>query len=275
MEEKARRIRCLKEEVKEAIFHRSMFLATSMHRVERGSFMKKVLMVLGLVFVMALTSTALADYTSGDDLGIEGMGMGVVISKNATIRSKASYNGKKLASVPGGTEILLTGEPENGWRKVQYVEGKKKQVEGWMREEYVVQNPIILTLRKSNIPAYSAPSHGSKLVGSLAKYTQLYVIGIWDEFYVVSLRDASAFIPIDAAVWTSVDIKEWLSFSSAGYTTCETTLRTGPGEDWPEAMTCKKNTPVSISNTYEEGDWYFVFCDGKPAFAKKEDVQFK
>lgn len=237
--------------------------------------MKKVLMVLVLVSVVALTCTALADYTPGDDLGVEGMGIGVVISKNATIRSKASYNGKKLASVPGGTEILLSGEPENGWRRVQYVESKKKEFEGWMREEYIVQNPIILTLRKSNIPAYSAPSHGSKLVGSLAKYTQLYVTGIWDEFYVVSLRDASAFIPMDAAVWTSVEINDWFAISSEGYTTCETTLRTGPGEDWPEAMTCKKNTVVGISNKYEEGDWYFVLCDNKPAFARKEDVQFK
>lgn len=229
-------------------------------------------MVLGLVFIMALTSTALADYISGDDLGVEGMGMGVVISKSATIRSKASYNGKKLATVPGGTEILITAEPENGWRKVQYVESKNKRVEGWMREEYVVQNPIILTLRKSNIPAYSAPSHGSKLVGSLAKYTQLYVIGIWDEFYVVSLRDASAFIPKDAAVWTSVDIKDWLSLSSTGHTTHETTLRTGPGEDWPEANTCKANTNLAVSKVFEDDDWYFVFYDGKPAYAKKSDV---
>lgn len=237
--------------------------------------MKKVWMVLGLIMVMALTSTALADYTSGDDLGVEGMGLGVVISKSATIRSKASYNGKNLASVPGGSEVLLSGEPENGWRRIQYVNDKKKTVEGWMREEYIIQNPIILTLRKSNIPAYSAPSHESKLVGSLAKYTQLYVIGMWDEFYIVSLRDASAFIPMDAAVWTSVDINDWLSISTGGYTTCETTLRTGPGEDWPEALTCKKNTQVSVSNTYEEGDWYFAWCDGKPAFIRKEDVQLK
>lgn len=247
----------------------------AMHKVERGSIVKRVLMVLGLVLVMALTSTALADYTSGDDLGVEGMGMGIVISKNATVRSKASYNGKNLASVPGGTEVLLSGEPEDGWRRVQYASSKKKTVEGWMREEYIVQNPIILTLRKSNIPAYSAPSHESKLVGSLAKYTQLYVTGIWDEFYVVSLRDASAFIPKDAAVWTSVEINDWLAISSAGYTTCETTLRTGPGEDWPEAMTCKKNTSISISHKYEEEDWYFVCCDGTPAFVKKEDAQFK
>lgn len=46
----------------------------SMYKVERGSSMKKVLMVLGLVLVMTLTSTALADYTSGDDLGNAGIG---------------------------------------------------------------------------------------------------------------------------------------------------------------------------------------------------------
>ena len=115
----------------------------------------------------------------------------------------------------------------------------------------------------------------AKKVGSLSKYTQLNVIGTWDDFYIVSLRDAAAFIPMDAAVWTSAELDEWLCFTKNGRTTCETTLRTGPGEDWPEAMTCKANTVVSISDIYEkENGWYFVWCDDKPAFVLGSDIQF-
>lgn len=271
MEEKARRIRCLKEEVKEAIFHRSMFLATSMHRVERGSFMKKVLMVLGLVFVMALTSTALADYTSGDDLGNAGIGSAIVITKSATIRSKPSFQGKKVVSVEGESELLVLGNFEGNWAEVQYSK-KGKTYTGWINQNYIVSNYLTLTLRKSNVPAYCAPSRDTKIVGSLPKYTELNVIGMWDDFYIVSLRNASAFIHKDAGLWTSVEINEMLSSSSNGHTTCETTLRTGPGEDWPEADTCKANANLAVSNVFEDSEWYFVIYDGKPAYAQKADV---
>ena len=77
----------------------------------------------------------------------------------------------------------------------------------------MVHDQLILTLRKSNIPAYAAPTLEAKKVGSLSKYTQLNVIGTWDDFYIVSLRDASAFIPMDAAVWTSAELDEWLCFT--------------------------------------------------------------
>ena len=74
-----------------------------------------------------------------------------------------------------------------------------------------VHDQLILTLRKSNIPAYAAPTLEAKKVGSLSKYTQLNIIGTWDDFYIVSLRDAAAFIPMDAAVWTSAELDEWAS----------------------------------------------------------------
>ena len=45
----------------------------------------------------------------------------------------------------------------------------------------MVHDQIILTLRKSNIPAYAAPTLEAKKVGSLSKYTQLNVIGTWDD----------------------------------------------------------------------------------------------
>lgn len=146
-------------------------------------------------------------YTSGDDMGIEGTGAGVVISKSATIRSTPSYSGKKITSVPGGSFILASPNVENGWRKVTYVENRKTY-DGWMLDDYMVHDQLILTLRKSNIPAYAAPTLEAKKVGSLSKYTQLNVIGTWDDFYIVSLRDASAFIPMDAAVWTSAELNK-------------------------------------------------------------------
>ena len=65
---------------------------------------KTALLATCFTLLLAFSSPVLADghYTSGDDMGIEGTGAGVVISKSATIRSTPSYSGKKVTSVPGG-----------------------------------------------------------------------------------------------------------------------------------------------------------------------------
>lgn len=88
---------------------------------------KTTLLATCFTLLLAFSSPVLADghYTSGDDMGIEGTGAGVVISKSATIRSTPSYSGKKVTSVPGGSFILASPNVENGWRKVTYVENRK------------------------------------------------------------------------------------------------------------------------------------------------------
>lgn len=90
---------------------------------------KTTLLATCFALLLAFSSPVLADghYTSGDDMGVEGTGAGVVISKSATIRSTPSYSGKKVTSVPGGSFILASPNVENGWRKVtygQYILGK-------------------------------------------------------------------------------------------------------------------------------------------------------
>lgn len=237
--------------------------------------MKKWMIALCLISAMLAASTGMAEgsFVPGDDWGVD-MCVGYVISKSASIRAEPSYSSKKLISVPGETEIWVSLNSENGWRKARCINPKnEKQVEGWMREEYVIQNPITITLRKSNIPAYAAPDTNAKRVGSLPKYTELYVIGSWEDFYVVSLRGGSAFISMDAPHWRSDDVHDWFSIHKNYVATCETTLRTGPGEDWPEYMTCKEGTQIQASAEIDEGDWYFVLHEDKPAYAKKSDLR--
>ena len=131
---------------------------------------------------------------------------------------------------------------------------------------------MTLILRKSNVPAYCAPSREAKIVGSLPKYTQLIVIGMWDDFYIVSLRNASAFIHKDAGLWTSAEIVDLRSQSYRGKTTCETVVRTGPGDDWPESATLPVNTSLTVSRVFEDDEWCFVIYDATPAYARKADV---
>lgn len=235
--------------------------------------MRRMAWVLWTLCLMLHGGSALASdpYTDGDHLGIAGIGSAVVITKSATIRSKPSLQGKEVVSVEGDTELLILGHFEGDWAEVQ-CEKKGKEYTGWINQSYMVSNYLTLTLRRSNIPAYSAPSRDAKIVESLPKYTELNVLGMWDDFFIVSLRNASAFIHKDAGVWTSVQVNEVLVSSVDGRTTCETTLRTGPGEDWPEAGTCEANASLTVSRVFEEDEWYFVIYDGKPAYARKADV---
>lgn len=237
--------------------------------------MKRIALILVLLCCLFPCSSVLANgsYISGDHLGNSGLGSAVVITKSATIRSKPSIQGKKVVSAAGGSELLVLGNFEGNWAEVQFSE-KGKTYKGWVNQNYIVTNYLTIILRKSNVPAYCAPSRDAKIVGSLPKYTELNVIGMWDDFYIVSLRNASAFIHKDAGLWTAVEIYEMLTDSANGYTTCKTTLRTGPGEDWPEAATCKANESLVVSKVFEDDEWNFVLYDGKPAYAKKADLKF-
>ena len=91
---------------------------------------KTTLLATCFTLLLAFSSPVLADghYTSGDDMGIEGTGAGVVISKSATIRSTPSYSGKKVTSVPGGSFILAV--PSSIMRKFIYKSGRTQSAQG-------------------------------------------------------------------------------------------------------------------------------------------------
>src|SRR5699024_5342351 len=121
-------------------------------------------------------------------------------------RSLASYDGQRLASIPGETVLEVLSQSSDGrWLQVAYYKDGTR-LTGWVLTEYVVQNPMTLILRADNVPAYAAPSSQAKKVGSLPAYTRLTVIGEWDDYYVVSLRNAAACIRKDARYWTDWDL---------------------------------------------------------------------
>ena len=135
---------------------------------------------------------------------------------------------------------------------------------------------MTLILRADNVPAYAAPSSQAKKVGSLPAYTRLTVIGEWDDYYVVSLRNAAACIRKDARYWTDWDL---LHYEQSGqrltlYTLGSTVLRTGPGTDWASAERVTAGTTLEALSAYQENGWYVVrFGDGDLAYVNASDVQ--
>lgn len=184
-----------------------------------------------------------------------------VISKNASVWSEPRTGSRKLASIGHGKN--LEGRAEDGggsamWRKGFYaVETGGKN--GWINEDYVVVNDLTVTLLESNVPAYIAPDTSSKKVGSLSKLTSYRVVGFYDDFYIVNLRDAAvAYIPMSVQHRDNTFDRNY--HRSGGYRKTEAdgkvTLRTGPGSQYPEVRTLKAGAQITVYDVID--DWYLI-----------------
>ena len=193
-----------------------------------------------------------------------------VISKSASIWSEPRTGSKKLGSASNGDTLLCrTGYDrsilyENGFYGVT-VNGK----DGWVNDDYVVQNTLTITLLESNVPAYIAPDSASKKVGSLSKLTEYRVIGFYDDYYIISLRGAAAaYVPMSVRHRDNVFESYYAGGSSLNLsvvTDARVVLRTGPGSGYPEIRTVKAGTALTVLDIID--DWFMVWDDDNNQFA--------
>lgn len=249
--------------------------------------MKARCLILFLLCLLLMSGGAAAgEYRSGDDwprpyTGTGGIATAEVIAKSITMRDQPALSGKKVVSIPAEASLMVLDRVDGDWVKVTYTSDKGRVHTGYVRTTYIVINAEHITLRRSNTPAYSVPSPEGKLLGSLAKLTNLPVTGEWGDYYVVWLRGGSAFIRKDADVWTQTELNALLESTwnrqlggHSGKAVRATTLRTGPGEGWPESASLKAGAALDISPNTEDG-WVFVKTQKGDAFgyAKAEDVE--
>ena len=189
-----------------------------------------------------------------------------VISKSASVWQDARTNSKKLGSAANGEEIeIIRGEnggplEQDGFYRVSY-KGKA----GWINKDYCVYAPLEIVLMESNVPAYCAPSAASKKVGSLSKLTRYTVIGTFGDYYIINLRQAAAFVPVDVAHYDTtfeghfLPAEDWQTGN--GVTLAKTTLRTGPGE-WYASVTEVK-AGYEFTCIGEINGWYVLAYESK------------
>lgn len=240
-------------------------------REERKMKMIRVIaaMLLGCLLCTAGLADGYSEFESGDGMGIF-RGTAVVCSRNVTIRTEPSYSGKKVQSASNGETLSVLGEYGN-WVQVAY-EKKGQVYEGWVIRSYIVIEPMTLTLLSSNIPAYCAPDGNAKLVGSLAKGTQLTVLGTWDGYYIVNLREASAFVPMDADLVTSSQLYAMAASSGiTGRVRTRTVMRTGPGTDFGACGTAEAGMWVRVGE-FDEG-WVLVLCNGAAGYVPESALE--
>ena len=201
--------------------------------------------LLGLCFTM--NGLAASGYVSGDYMGLDDS-TAVVISRTVSIREKPDVRSTRLASASNGTVLDVIGEDGN-WFMVEYTDDKGNVYSGYALKNYIVRGAMTLTVLSDNLSAYCAPSRNAKLVGSLSKNTELTVIGTWGDYYIVNLRQASAFIPMSADVETSVSVvDEMVGVDQTGtaYTITDTLLRSGAGRSFRAVVQLPADTPVTV-----------------------------
>ena len=190
-----------------------------------------------------------------------------VISKNASIWAEPRTNSKKLGSVSNGADlnaILMESEGQEGAAVLEQdgfyaVEYQGQQ--GWINSAYAVYAPFEIVLMESNVPAYSAPDRNSKRVGSLSKLTRYTVIGFYDDFYVVNLRQASAFVPMSVRHYDSHFERWYHGGLLHGKLTVrtKTAIRTGPGDAYAKVKDAKAG---QVYDFIDEIDGWYLLSDG-------------
>lgn len=182
-----------------------------------------------------------------------------VISRNASVWAEARTNSKKLGSVSNGEELsgVLANNSgaileRDGFYAVNY-----KGQTGWINQSYVVCGPFEIVLMESNVPAYSAPDSRSKKVGSLSKLTRYTVVGLYNDYYVINLREGSAFIPMSARLYDTAFERNYHACAHYSLTVNNaTSLRTGPGNDYAEVRKLNKGETFDCVDNID--GWYLV-----------------
>lgn len=181
--------------------------------------MKKFLVLL-LTLMLAVTP-ALAD-TYG------GYSVGEVISRTASLRVSPSTSAELIVSIKNGESFSIINENDT-WYQAEF-NGQT----GWIRKQFVVENPIHLVARSSG-NLYASPSITNKMVGTYSRYDQFTVIEQTSQYYLVSCRNAAAYISRNGDFWTDED----LAFLDNVLEVRQTSVKT------PLYLTASTNTKVA------------------------------
>lgn len=184
-----------------------------------------------------------------------------VISRNASVWAQPRTNSKKLGTVKNGEELACmtyaSGSSvhvmeEDGFYAVSY-----KGNTGWINAAYVVCAPYEIVLMEGNVPAFCAPDYTSKRVGSLNKLTRYTVLGFYEDFYVVNLREAAAYIPMSVAHYDSDLERLYYGGMRAAVTASrKTVMRTGPGDEYASVKDVKAGQRFTCLDEIE--GWYLI-----------------
>ena len=123
----------------------------------------------------------------------------VVLCDTLTVRDQPGANA--IDTLRRG-DTFMTWEGFDGYVNAVYADGSKQ---GWVKQEYVVIDPAYYVTEKET-PAYAWGDADNALrVGLLSPGEKLPILYVTEDFYVVALRGASAWIKMEAPEMESYD----------------------------------------------------------------------
>jgi len=222
-----------------------------------------------------LASHAGGYYGWVDISGMGGVAMGEtisvrVVSRNASVWAEPRTNSKKLGTVKNGQDLSgIPADTAGGSNRIVEMNGfyavSYNNQTGWINSAYVVHAPFEIVLMESNVPAYCAPDVQSKKVGSLSKLTRYTVLGFYDDYYVISLREAAAYIPMSVRHYDSAFERMYHAAMEQKLTVNKkTAMRTGPGESYAKVRDVKAGQTFACWDTLD--GWCLVWDDENAAY---------
>lgn len=209
--------------------------------------MKKFLALLLVLILVASALPALADGGHSDDVG-------EVISMRAALRTSPSTSAERITYINNGESFSILDDNED-WYFVEFYDQEEGQFHtGWILKCYVVENPVHLVAQNSGV-LYASPSLTNKRVGTFGRFERFTVIEETSRYYLVSCRNAAAFIPRNNGYWTDEDLAFLDNVIHVGTVTQKTGL-------YLNANTRTKLATIKVGTQFDvlgyEGDYTIV-----------------
>lgn len=222
--------------------------------------MKKFLALVAALILALAALPALADIGYGEDVG-------EVISMRASLRTAPKTSAERLSWVNNGESFTILDENEE-WYFVEFTAKDGTVYTGWILQCYVVKNPIHLVARSSG-NLYASPSLTNKRVGTFSRYDRFTVIEETSRYYLVSCRNAAAFISRSGDYWYDEDL-EFLDNVLYVATVTEKTSLYLTASTKTKLATIKKGTQFDVLG--HEGDYTIVKYESAYAYIPTDDI---
>lgn len=224
-----------------------------------GYGMKKFLALVAALILTVAALPALADGGQSGDVG-------EVISMRASLRTAASTSAERICYISNGESFDILDENEE-WYYVEFHKDGATHT-GWILQCYVVKNPIHLVARNSGV-LYASPSLTDKRVGTFGRYEKFTVIEETSRYYLVSCRNAAAFISRSVDYWTDEDLEILDNVLYVATVTEKTGL-------YLTASTKTKLATIKVGTQFDvlghEGDYTIVKYENAYAYIPTDDI---
>ena len=121
-----------------------------------------------------------------------GYDKGMVLCETLSMRCVPLSSAERVGTLPMQKQFTIL-EEQGDW---YYIEANLhgKATKGWVLKEYCAVNFASYIVQGEPLAAYAMPAKDAKRVAHIDPGTQIFILEAFDEYWVISLRGAAAFV---------------------------------------------------------------------------------